>query len=209
MVSASDKHPWEVIYARDGRVFNELLPAFHEAAQKFNEHLCSRILDLGCGNGRHVIGFSKLGFEVVGFDISPSGLDLTDSWLQEENLPSALIRGDYRHGLPFKDNSFQAIFSTQVIHHAVLDEIRYAIKEIWRVLQEDGLAFITVAGKTHSTSSYEEIEPGTYIPLDGDEKGLPHHIFSKDEIRIEFSNFQILEITSRAEGRVTAIWIKK
>ena len=209
MKRTSENHPWEMIYSRDGHVFSELLPGFFESVKKFNAHQCNRILDLGCGNGRHAVGFGKLGFEIIGYDISPSGLALTQSWLQDEDLPSQLVQGDYRLGLPFADNSFQAIFSTQVIHHALLKEIRFSIREIWRVLQDNGLGFITVAGRTHSNTDYDEIEPGTFVPLEGSEKGLPHHIFSEDEIRFEFGIFQIHEISPRDNGRVTAIWIKK
>jgi hypothetical protein len=36
-----------------------------------------------------------------------------------------------------------------------------------------------------------------------------HHIFSEDELRVEFDKFQSLEISPRDEGRVTALWIKK
>jgi hypothetical protein len=84
-----------------------------------------------------------------------------------------------------------------------------AIAEIWRILANGGIAFVTVAGRKHESEAYEEIEPGTSVPLDGTEKGLPHHIFSEDELRSEFGVFQIREITRRAEGKVLALWLMK
>ena len=203
-------HPWENIYARDGRIFTEPFPAFNPVVQKFTQNGCHRILDLGCGNGRHVVALMKLNLETIGIDISPSGLRLTQEWLTEEELlRSKLVCGDMRQNLPFLENSFDGLISTQVIHHALLAEIRQTISEIWRVMTNGGIAFITVAGKKHQDMSYEEIEPGTYLPLEGSEKGLPHHIFSEEELNREFKDFQIQEISPRDKGRVLAIWVKK
>ena len=209
MTSNSEQHPWEKIYQRDGRVFNEMLPAYHQAVDRFTKHQCNKILDLGCGNGRFVVGFIQEEFDVVGFDISPTGLSLTRDWLQEKNLQADLVCGDTRHHLPFQDNSFQGLFSTQVIHHALLIEIRLTIQEIWRVIKPGGLAFISVAGKLHQDTDYKEIEPGTYLPLEGDEEGLPHHIFTEVELRAEFSDFEIMDLDPRDQGRVLIIWVRK
>lgn len=205
----SNDHAWEKIYAKDGRVFTELLPIFHEASKKFTGNQTRKILDLGCGNGRHVIAFQKLGFDVTGFDISMTGLALTSAWLIEENLEGSLVAGDGRHSLPFRSTSFDGLISTQVIHHALLSEIRHTILELYRVLSVGGLALVTVAGQIHQDTIYEEIEPGTFVPQDGSEAGLPHHIFTNDEIHLEFKEFDILEISPRDNGRVIAIWLKK
>ncbi|MCD4802319.1 MAG: class I SAM-dependent methyltransferase, partial [Anaerolineales bacterium] len=146
---------------------------------------------------------------VVGLDISPTGLSLTQEWLEDEELPANLICGDMRHSLPFKDNCFDGLISTQVIHHSLLAEIRHTISEIWRVMTDGGIAFVTLAGKKHVDLPYDEIEPGTFVPLEGSEKGLPHHIFTEKELFREFENFQIQEISLKDKGRVRAIWLKK
>ena len=202
-------HAWERIYAKDGRVFTKLLPIFHEAASKYSENQTRNILDLGCGNGRHVVALQQLEFDVVGFDISLTGLELSREWLLEEKLAVKLVSGDGRQKLPFRSSSFDGLISTQVIHHALISEIRLTISEIWRVLSDGGLALITVAGRIHQDTTYQEIEPGTFVPQDGSEAGLPHHIFTDDEIRREFQDFDILEISPRDNGKVIAIWLKK
>jgi hypothetical protein len=38
-----------------------------------------------------------------------------------------------------------------------------------------------------------KVEEGTYIPLDGPEKGLPHHFFTPEEIKETFKAFEIKE----------------
>ncbi len=202
-------HPWESIFKRDGRVFNEPLAGFEAVARRFSDHGCVRILDLGCGNGRHVVALSKQGFKPTGLDISPSGLRLTRAWLKEESAPADLVCADTRLHFPFESNSFDGLISTQVIHHALLAEIRVTIEEIWRILADSGLAFLTVAARGHRDEAYQEIEPNTFVPLDGTERGLPHHFFSEEELRMEFNRFEVQEISLRVEGRHMAIWLKK
>ena len=205
----SVNHPWELIFKKDGRVFIEPFPGFEKDAHVFSEHLCHTLLDLGCGNGRHVVALKNLGFDVTGLDISMSGLRLTREWLYEEGKKSNLVQADMRQPLPFKTGSFDGLLSTQVIHHALLAEVRAVIAEIWRVLSKDAIAFVTVAGKLDEDTKFEEIEDGTYVPLDGTEKGLPHHIFTEQELLQEFSAFHILETFQGAEGKVLAAWLEK
>ena len=202
-------YAWERIFKREGRVLTELLPIFFQCKQEFKQAGVQRILDLGSGNGRHVVGFKKAGFEIVGFDISTTGLKLTHEWLAEENLAADLVVGDSRKTLPFAPETFDGLLSTQVIHHALLEDIRFTISEIWRVLTPGGIGRVSVAGRIHADTQYQEIEPGTFVPLDGSEKGLPHHIFSEKELRKEFSRFEILESGPRDEGRVQMIRFKK
>jgi SAM-dependent methyltransferase len=202
-------HPWEKIYRREGRVFPDPFPTFDQVLQEFLDRKCINILDLGCGNGRHVIHLVRAGFKVLGSDISITGLKLTREWLEQEGLEASTIWSDMRHPLPFKESSITGVLSTQVIHHALLSEIRTTIHEIHRVLTPGGLAFVTVSGKKHDDQEYLEIEPGTFLPMTGTEKGLPHHIFTEDELRFEFRSFDIKDISQRAEGKVLAVLAEK
>ena len=45
-----------------------------------------RVLDLGCGSGRHVVYFARNRFSVYGLDSSPEGIKMTRAWLRKEGL---------------------------------------------------------------------------------------------------------------------------
>jgi SAM-dependent methyltransferase len=207
-MNASD-HPWEQIYKRDGRVYPEVFPRFAEVVETFRARGCQVVLDLGCGSGRHVVHLAKYGFRPVGVDISATALHLTQSWLGEGGHEAGLALADTRQPLPFRDGSFQGALSTQVIHHARLAEVRLAIGEILRVLVPGGIAFVTVSGRKDRGIEFEATEPGTFVPLSGPEAGLPHHIFSTDELRAEFYAYEILDVSVRAEGAVLAVLARK
>jgi SAM-dependent methyltransferase len=228
-------HQWEKIYQKEGRVWKEPFPRFGDVIQTVQEHGCRKILDLGCGSGRHVVGFSQAGFQTTGMDISPTGLNLAQLWLDEQSssgqlspppneanslpvwgglgwgFPSEwrgfplLVQANMLNPLPFRDGAFDGLMSTQVIHHALLAQVMATIREIWRILIPGGLAIVSVAGRIHDDTKYEEIEPGTYLPTTGSEAGLPHHIFNEQTLREAFANFQIEFIERQDRGRVLMI----
>jgi SAM-dependent methyltransferase len=206
---SSTHHPWEQIHRKKEWSSRDPFPRFFEVVDSFKKCGCTKVLDLGCGNGRHLIQFLKEGFDATGMDISISGLQLAQEWTQEEKLQSSFLQADMRAFFPIKSETFDGVFSTQVIHHAVIKDIRRTIREIHRVLRVGGLAFVTVSGRKDDDTDHRRIEPGTYIPLSGSEKGLPHHIFNKEELTSEFDEFQIEEISARAGGKILAVLARK
>jgi len=54
----------------------------------------ARLLDLGCGTGRHVIHFATRGFDVTGVDLSEHMLTVTNRKLAQEHCGATLIQGD-------------------------------------------------------------------------------------------------------------------
>jgi SAM-dependent methyltransferase len=202
-------HPWEQIYRREGRVFPEPFPRFSEVVDAFRIHGCRVILDLGCGSGRHTVQLARQGFQSLGLDISSTALHLAQAWMREEGHEGCFALADTRQPLPFCDGSIEGVLSTQVIHHARIPAVRMAIREIRRILVPGGLAFVTVSGRKDAGIDFQEIEPGTFVPLSGPEAGLPHHIFSVEELRSEFEDYEILDVSVRAEGAVLAVLARK
>lgn len=205
----TDAREWDEVFRKEGRVFAEPFQRFPEIVRVFQDRGCLRLLDLGCGSGRHVVHLAKEGFKVHGTDISPTGLRMTQDWLTEEGLAAGIVLADMRQPLPFCDGAFEGLLSTQVIHHAPITAVRGTIREIWRVLTSGGLAFVTVSADAAHKEGSREIEPGTFVPLSGPEAGLPHHIFSEEELRTEFRGFHPLETSLRAGGKVLAVLAQK
>jgi 2-polyprenyl-3-methyl-5-hydroxy-6-metoxy-1,4-benzoquinol methylase len=61
-----------------------------------------KILDIGCGTGRHSIELSRRGYDVVGIDLSESLLKRAKEKASEQNLQIAFQKHDARE-LPFWD----------------------------------------------------------------------------------------------------------
>ncbi len=154
-----------------------------------------RILDLGCGDGRHLVYFARLGYQMYGQDISPTALKLAQAWLAGESLSADLAAGDMTRVL-WPDSAFDAVLCVQVINHHRIREIRRTIEDIRRSLRNGGFLFLTVGidrPLRPDAPKAIEVEPRTYVPTEGHEKGVPHHEFTMAELLHEFRRFSVRE----------------
>jgi SAM-dependent methyltransferase len=155
------------------------------------------------------VALAARGFDVIAIDISLSGLAQTRAWLRETGRGAPLAQADTRDALPFASASIDAVFTNRVIHHALLAQVRLAISEMRRVLRPHGLAFITLPGRREEESTVVQIEPGTFVPQEGQEKGLPHHLFTEAEVYTEFAAFKILHMEILQEHIGFALLLEK
>jgi SAM-dependent methyltransferase len=190
---------WDEIFQRDGRIFLEPAPIVIHFTDLLKSAGLIRVLDLGCGSGRHMVHMANSGLQVYGVDNSPTALRLAAEWLAEKDDVARLTLADARQPLPFQNDSFDALISTQVIHHAILATVQETANEIARIVRPSGRILISVPlGKDADCDSIE-IEPQTFVPLTGTEKGLPHHIFKSEELPDLFSPFQTIDVSVRGE----------
>ncbi len=107
-----------------------------------------RILDLGCGEGRHAISAYMVNdVESVGIDLSLGDLETTRERFQEfvepENTSKSLVISvASAESLPFADESFDKIICSEVLEH--IHSYQQVIVEINRVLKTGGIAAISV-----------------------------------------------------------------
>lgn len=79
---------------------------FIEKELNFNKSL--KILDVGCGTGRHSIELSKRGYSITGIDLSESQLAQAKKKAKKVNLQIEFLKLDARH-LPFNNEFDTAI----------------------------------------------------------------------------------------------------
>ncbi|MFC1774813.1 class I SAM-dependent methyltransferase [Nanoarchaeota archaeon] len=186
---------WESIFKKEGVFFKKPDKEVKKLEKIFKKNKVKKILDLGCGTGRHTVLLAKE-FDVYGMDNSESGLKYTKKWLKELKLNANIKNADCYKIFPYKDKFFDAIISIAVIHHARINDIKFCISEIERILKPNGIIFITVpkTKRNQLRSKVKMIGPRTFIPLDGPEKGLPHYHFNKIVLRKCFKNFKIIDL---------------
>jgi SAM-dependent methyltransferase len=137
---------------------------------------------------------ARRGYRVFGLDNSPEAIAATRQRLADECLEADLRLQSMTEKLPYEHSFFDAVVSVQVIHHADMATIRGIVAEINRVLKEGGVLFVTVPKLRNQGESFEQLEPNTFVPLDGPEEGLPHRYFAPEELQEVFEGYDIVDI---------------
>jgi ubiquinone/menaquinone biosynthesis C-methylase UbiE len=169
-----------------------------------------RVLDLGCGGGRHQLYMSKQGFEVHGIDTSETGLELARKRLQRQKLEAYLAKCDMKK-LPYVDSCFHAVICLHAVYHQKLAGIQATVCEIRRVLRKDGYLLMNFLSKrTYSYRKGVAVEKDTFMEEEGVEKGVLHHFVDREEIERLLSNFKIVDLKlkeGRVDGKLRSRWI--
>lgn len=104
-----------------------------------------RVLDLGCGEGRHLHGLHMLGgIEGIGVDLDEVSLERARAGLEHlgpSDASISFLRAD-AHGLPFPDRSFDALICSEVLEH--LADPEAAVREAARLVKPLGSLAISV-----------------------------------------------------------------
>jgi SAM-dependent methyltransferase len=116
---------------------------------KFKISPGDRVLDLGCGAGRHSFEAYRRGARVIAADLDPGELPPVTGMLAamraagEATPPAgaAAIAADATR-LPFPDGAFDAVIAAEILEHVPDDAA--ALAEIARVLRPGGMAAVTV-----------------------------------------------------------------
>jgi len=198
---------WDEKFYRGTEHLNDKFRIPHEDFGEFIKLLkqkgAKKVLDLGCGTGRHTIALAKEEFEVYGIDIAKNALSVCRKRLAEDHSRAEVILGDMYQTLPYEDKFFNGLISTNVLHHNKVVEIKKLVEEIERVLKPGALIMVEVPRQVGEIRD-KEIEPGTVVPSQGSEKGIPHHLFkNENELKEFFPNFKIIKIVKKEKRNLS------
>ena len=185
-----------------------------DLAKQMKRDKRKRVLDLGCGFGRHLLYLAKEGFDVVGMDISQEAVNMAKNKLEAEGIDAEVLQGDMRE-LPFNDDEFDAVLAITVIGHATKSGVETTVNEIHSVLKEDGLFYGNLPAKGDSRyKTGETVEEGeTYRTKEyGFGRGMKeiHSFYTKEEIEELFEDFSEVEVElfTLKDGEIQSYEIK-
>lgn len=135
-----------------------------------------RILDVGCGNGRHTLELARRGYAVVGIDLSESMLEQGRRIAKAENLTVDLIQCDAR------ELNYQKEFDTVIMlcegAFSLMEEDemdRLILANIYRALRANGKLILTAPNAAHMLTQQSDVsfDPVTFRETFKLEKTIP------------------------------------
>ncbi len=126
------------VLGKEQRPWNPDWFVYETAAQRYLQSAQQRLLEFGCGQGVAAVRFATLGFEVDGFDLSPSNIDIARD-LAERHGVGDRCRFEVMAGetLEYPNEQFDVITGMDSLSQVKLPQ---AITQAARVLKRGGIA---------------------------------------------------------------------
>lgn len=200
---------WDFIH-RQGKQEQKIRTIEHESyfpfLKKFleqSEFNVKSALDLGCGEGQALKMLRSFGFKADGIDSSEVAVELAKKTLGDAK-DSVILCSDM-FGSEIIKNKYDLIVSLSAIYHAEKKQIENLVDKIFDALMENGKVFITLpdldsAEQWDNFKNYQEVSAGVFVPIAGNEKGIPHSFYKKEEAQKIFSKFPRLKIENDGSG---------
>lgn len=152
------------------------------------------LIDIGCGNGRHLKGIPQKNWDIVGVDISRNLLSIAKTNVNENDMNHVSFIQATADRLPFKPDFFDNGLYIATLHTLRTKQARIkSLQELHRVLKPEGKALISVWNKDQDRFKqfYNEIEKPYPFLSEGDiivfwrqhHHTIPrfYHLYTKEE----------------------------
>ncbi|HEY1754061.1 MAG TPA: class I SAM-dependent methyltransferase [Bryobacteraceae bacterium] len=113
------------------------------------------LLDVGCSWGRWSIAGARRGYRAIGLDPSLGAVLAAKRLAERCAVQAAFVVGDAT-ALPFSNRAFDAAFSYSVLQHFGSQALDQSLREMRRVLREDGRMLVQMANALGVRSLYHQ-----------------------------------------------------
>ena len=151
----------------------------------------SRVLELGCGNGKTLSAMTGRGWNVAAIDFSKTAVTLSRMKTGMQQNADACMADARR--LPFATDRFDAVFAIHILSHLSGNDRPGAAAEAVRVLKTGGVLYFSGFSLLDFRSGKgAAVEPGSVMRG----LGIRTHYFTEPETRDLFSTLTLQAITT-------------
>ncbi len=161
-----------------------------------------RVLDLGCGHGRHSAALREAGFRTVGLDNAPSAVENSRRLARSGGPGCFIVRADMGD-LPFSPNTFDAVLAWRTCYLQEEEGVRRSAAEAIRVLRPGGFLLASFRSTSNTLVRVgrergRKLAENTYYLDDGVEFfGVIYRFYSRDGILELFPGCEALDLEER------------
>lgn len=106
---------------------NKWIPSFLRKKRYSDKSV--KILDVGCSHGLAVEQLIKMGYDAYGIDVSNTAIN----YCRDRGLTTCMVGS--ATDIPFEDNFFDIIISTDVLEHLLIEDVEKTVSEFKRVVK--------------------------------------------------------------------------
>ena len=168
-----------------------------------------RLLEVGFGRGEFLFHCAKRGARVSAIDYSPAALEIGKETMAE--FPDADLRVADCKDLPFEDNSFERVYSGDVLEHQDMEDGVLMLREIQRVLKPGGFLFLHTAPNTVFTRGVLPLAKPLLRAIDPEAvRALEEHMRVNESVHVhEYNLISLRRVARRAGLDGAEIWINE
>ncbi len=124
-----------------------------------------RLLEVGCNWGRWCIAAARAGFRPIGIDPSLKAIRAANRVAHQLGIKAEYAVADGRY-LPFRENTFDQIFSYSVLQHISRENVAASLAEMRRVLTVDGGVLVQMPNMFGVRCLYHQARRGFRLERD-------------------------------------------
>jgi ubiquinone/menaquinone biosynthesis C-methylase UbiE len=161
----------------------------------------SRVLELGCGNGKTFAALRGRGLAVTAIDFSSRAATMAKRVEHQTGTGEVLV-ADARK-LPFFSGAFDAVIAFHIIGHMCGEDREHIATESTRVLRRNGMLWFSgFACDDLRAGRGRQVEPQTFARANG----TITHYFTEPEVKALFSGLEPVKVaterwTMRVRGK--------
>lgn len=160
-----------------------------------------KVLDVGCGTGRHAIYMLSKGLQVNALDSSEIALEIVKKIADEKGYEVTTRLGECT-AIPCDDDSFDAVLCWGVIHYLSTEERKKCLDEIQRVLKPGG-PFVLTLRSIEDSEAKTGLKDDVLLESGAEEsKGMYFKYYSEQEMLEELKQFKDVRYGHRVFSEV-------
>jgi ubiquinone/menaquinone biosynthesis C-methylase UbiE len=186
---------WEKIYQWNKKNENYLIYPDEEVIRIIKKFFVpngvKKVLDAGCGSGRHTMALLREGFNVEALDSSSAALKIAEGIASDLGGNVNFTEGNIIK-LPYKDEEFDGIICWGVLHYLTDEEFGQAMSELYRVLKPGGVIGFTLRSTEDSECDLSK-KDNMQVSEGFESKGIEFKYFDENDINKVFSRYNSMK----------------
>lgn len=158
------------------------------------------VLEYGCGNGHNLLHWGAYSASVIGIELSQQSVARANQFVHQhiKSIPAVAVPMNAEK-LGFKNNSFDVIVGTAILHHL---DLKLALPEIYRVLKPGGVgAFLEARGTNWFINFFRKITPSM--------RTADEHPLVEADFQLMKSHFEGVEVANFYITALLSLVIRK